>query len=165
MTNIPKLVQCLREMHQKYGSFKRIEWLTGLTIECLENIAHQKRMAHRTSTLNILYDYFKIPKDEFYYKNVKTFHRDHSSVLGTFFREKRLRLWHTISEVERGTKLSARTILRLEAGDSLPAHGGYTIMKLIEFYKLSEEEAQCVRWYIAILTDMISCINNLVSSK
>lgn len=163
MQNTPKIVFLLNDYIAKHTREKAIDKI-GIGNDAIDNIIYQRRIFHKLGVINRLYEFFEIAKDEWYYQNAKKLHRDHESVLGTFFREKRLKFGYTVNEVCKATKITDRTLLRLEAGDSLPSYNSYTILKLIDFYNLTDEEQHCIRWYIAILTDLIECVKNVEMS-
>lgn len=140
----------------------RIKWIkqvsdsTGLSVKCVENCVTGKNKKFRRHTLDILYEYFKVEKDEFYNDNTKKWEMPTQSILWTFLREKRVEKWYTIHQVARLIKWDDRQIARIEAGDSLPHYSSYYFTKFFELYEFNEEEKNTVSWFIVILKDLVN---------
>lgn len=151
---LPPISRALTEYIETYGMQKCV-YRSGVSEENIRNIALARRRKYKMSVVNRLYDFLELPRDEWYVNNYRSYHTQHESILGEFFRAKRFAKRLTVSEVAKATKLTERTILRLEAGEWLPEIGSYTMVTLSEYYEFSEEEKQKVRWYIVILKDLI----------
>lgn len=135
---------------------KEISLNTGLSFKCIENFYKWKYKKQRKETLDILYEYFKLEKDDFYNENIKKWQMPTQSVLGTFLRRKRLEKWLSIHDVAKKIKWDDRQIARIEAGDSLPDYSSYYITKFFEIYEFTDDEKNTVSWFIVILRDLVN---------
>jgi ribosome-binding protein aMBF1 (putative translation factor) len=135
---------------------KQISINTGLSADCIEHFYKWKYKKQRRKTLDILYEYFRLPKDDFYNENIKKWQMPTQSVLWTFLRQKRLAKWLSIHDVARKIKWDDRQIARIEAGDSLPHYSSYYITKFFEIYEFTDEEKNTVSWFIVILRDLVN---------
>lgn len=135
--------------------FKKIIGSTGLNREVFQNMIDNKSCKFQKKTLDILYDFFRLEKDEFYQDNLKKWVMPTESILGEILRKKRLQAWMTIPDVQKIIKVDSRQIARIEAWDSLPSFWGYTMTKLLLIYEFTEEEREKIRWFITILKDLI----------
>jgi ribosome-binding protein aMBF1 (putative translation factor) len=75
---------------------------------------------YNKNTLDILYDFFKINRDNFYRDNLKKWYPKTPSLFGTFIRYKRLQQEIDIHKLAKKIKMDQRALARLESGDSLP---------------------------------------------
>lgn len=149
-----KIFEKISDFYHQYGEAETMRRL-DISRHILKDFLSRKRKIYPIGIITQLYEYFWLERDEFFEKNYKTLHTQHESVLGEFFRKKRLENKLLVTEAARATKLSERTILRLEAGQCLPSFSGYTIVTLLDYYRCTPEESECVRWYIVILSDLI----------
>ncbi len=132
---------------------------TGIQESMLNNIVSERHGKHRKNNLDILYDFFRLPKDPWYHENMKKWVKPTESILGEIFRKKRLQLGLSMDDIDARIHVGSRQIARLEAGDSLPSFSSYTITKLLEIYEFTNEEREKIRWFIVVLRDMVN-INN-----
>lgn len=145
-----------------YRSMRELNQKTGIPIEILERIQKGDRHGkYKKPTLDILYWFFALPTDAWYCSNVKKWTKPTESILGEIFRKKRIEMGLSILQVEARTHIGSRQIARIEAGDSLPSFGSYTMMNLINLYEFTEEEREKIRWFISILRDLVTMNNNL----
>jgi transcriptional regulator with XRE-family HTH domain len=165
MSQTPLVTEKLREYmakHSPYG-MKMICDRTGLGHVAINNLTHEKKAKYKPSTLNVLYDYFKLERDDWYRANMKKWHQKPDSILGSYFREKRIALGLSIPEVARALRnIDERTIHRIESGDSFPDYSSYTIIKLIEYYKIPENEKHTIMWHLRCGHDMMGIFKQLV---
>jgi len=165
MPQTPLITIKLREYmakHHPYG-MKMICDRTGIGHVAIDNIIHEKKSKYKLSTLNALYEYFKIERDDWYRSNMKKWHQRPDSILGSYFREKRIALSLSIHEVARSLRnIDERTIYRIESGDSFPDYSSYTIIKLIEYYKIPEDEKHTIMWHLRCGHDMMGIYKKLI---
>ena len=134
---------------------------TGIGISFFDKIVNCSNGKFRKNNLDIIYDYFWLEKDEWYHDNLKKWIKPTESVLGEIFRKKRLQMWLSMEQIDKKIHVWTRQIARIEAGDSLPSFGSYTITSLLTLYDFSKEEKEKIRWFIVVLRDIVNINNNL----
>lgn len=152
----------LREKILEVKAKKNMEHLcnmSGLSYSFFDDIIKGSHKKYRKGKLDIAYDHFKLERDEWYHENMKKWVRPTESILGEIFRKKRLGMGLSMDDIDKKLHIGARQIARIEAGDSLPSFGSYTITKLLELYEFTPEEREKIRWFIVVLRDVIN-INN-----
>lgn len=90
MAKIPKLIERIADARKRDGGYSKLSQQTGIQDTMLAGIAGGKHGKHRKNTLDILYEHFGLPKDEWYLDNMKKWVKPTESVLGEVFRKKRL---------------------------------------------------------------------------
>jgi hypothetical protein len=115
---------------------------------------------YNKNTLNILYDFFKIPHDDFYMQNSKKWFSKTPSLLGTMIRYKRIEKWLDLAQVSKKIKVDSRQLARIEAGDSLPRFNSYTFTQLFQLLEFTEQEKKLVEVYIKITLDLEKIVKN-----
>lgn len=161
----PLVIQKLKEFMVKNHPYwlQRIHDRTWLGHVAINNLLNVKKKKYKPSTINVLYEFFKLERDDWYRENLKKWHQEPDSILGKFFREKRLQLGLSIHEVARQLKnIDDRTIHRIESGDSFPNFTSYTIIQLIKLYRLSEEEKNTIMWHLVLGHDMMYMYKKLI---
>lgn len=122
---------------------------TGITKSVLLDIANNKNKKYFTSTLNILYDFFKLKKwDNFYKKNFKKWNPKTPCLFWNLIRTKRLKKFMTLDDLLRAIKSDKRGLARIEAGDSLPSVNSWNIKHIFLCLDFSNEEQELVKNYI-----------------
>lgn len=132
---------------------------TGVSRSALRSLKNLKKSKYRKQTLDVLYDFFDIDRDEFYKENMKKRHPPTFTVIGNIMRLKRLEQHWSIEEVAKIIKWSPRELYRIEAWDSLPSYRSRYMTELLELYEFTEEEKHTIMWWIAIVKDLIK-LNN-----
>lgn len=127
----------------------------GIDQRTLRAMLRNSRSKYKGVHLDILYEFFGLPKDSFYVENKKKWIKPTESVLGEILRERRIRKGWDIHQVARMIRMDDRSIARIEAGDTLPNGFGYAMVNLLRVYEFTEEEQQKIRWHIAILHDIV----------
>lgn len=154
----PLIVEKIREYKTRNGEYwlSRLSDRTGLGTIAIENVFYQRKQKYKISTLDELYDYFKIEKDEWYKSNLKKWHQKPDSIIWSIFRAKRIEMWLSLHDAARENKIDERTIKRLESGDALPRFEQYTMKRLVNFYGFTDEEKITIWWWITITNDLMA---------
>lgn len=113
-----------------------------------------KKVKFRVTTLDALYEFFRLVKDNFYMENMKKRHPNTDSILGSYLRSKRIALGYSMEEIAHELKSTKLTIIRIELGEVLPQFGSYTMQNLMFKYKLDPIERQLVKNYIQATKDI-----------
>lgn len=147
--------------HRKRNGTEALPLATGIRESTIDSIVGNWNGKHRKNTLDILYEFFALPKDAWYHENMKKWVKPTESVLGEIFRKKRLAMSLSIPDVSKRTRVGERQIARLEAGDSLPSFQSYTVTRLVDLYGFTEDERQKIRWFAVVLRDVVSINNSM----
>lgn len=163
----PLIVERIREYKEKNTGYwlVRLSDRTGLGTIAIENVLYQKKPKYKISTLDALYTYFKIEKDEWYRQNLKKWHEQHDSILGNIFREKRIEMNLTIHEVAQRIRVDEKTIKNIETGNSLPHFNQYTFKKLMNLYSFDDEEKTTIAWWITITHDLMMVYKKYIDTN
>ena len=113
-----------------------------------------KKVKFRTTTLDALYEYFNLHKDNYYFDNMKKRFPNTDSVLGTFLRNKRIELGYSVDHIAHELKSTRLTILRLELGEVLPHFTSYTMQNIMFKYGLTPQERQLCKNFINAIKDI-----------
>jgi hypothetical protein len=105
-----------------------------------------------------VYRYYRIPVDDFYIQNLQKRYRPSQSVIGNLFMVLRIQKGRTREEVARMIKGDARSITRIETGETLPSYKGYYIVKLIELYEIKDEDKTNIERFICNLKTVIEIL-------
>ena len=120
-------------------------WIcTGVFYSLLKR-DHKK---YNKNTLDILYNFFKLPRDQFYNDNLKKWYPKTPSLFGTFIRFKRLKMEIDLHDLAKQIRTDERALARLESGDALPTYDGWTIQHLMEALDFTEDEKTMAKIYI-----------------
>lgn len=104
---------------------------------------HMQRK-YRTTVLDILYEFFKLEKDDFYERNKKKWYPSTESLLGTFIRKKRMEKNMSVDLLAKKIKMDSRALKRIEAGDSLPDMHHYSMKHIAEVLELTPSEKKAI---------------------
>lgn len=135
-------------------------WISSNYLDRIR-VWYRKNGKYRKNTLDILYEFFQIPKDHWYYANLKKNVKPSESVLGEIFRKKRINMCMSLHDVASKIHVWVRELARIEAGDSLPSFGSHTMVNLINLYDFNEEEREKIRWFVSILRDLVTMNNEI----
>lgn len=156
----PSLIKAIRTYQWDDGWWLTdLSRQTGVSRSALRSLKNLKKTKYRKQTLDVLYDFFDIDRDEFYKDNMKKRHPPTFTVIGNIMRLKRLEQHWSIEEVAKIIKWSPRELYRIEAWDSLPSYRSWYMTELLELYEFTEEEKHTIMWWIAIVKDLIK-LNN-----
>lgn len=149
-------VEIKRFINNHENGMKKLVDQTGIGDAVFKNLLSDdnKNRKYFKQTLDILYDFFDIPRDHFYKMNLKKWYPKTLSILWSLLREKRCALGLDIEEVARATQIDRRALARLEAGDSMPNAQSYTILKLCKMLNFNKEEMQKINAYINAYKDI-----------
>lgn len=149
------LRKLLQQFIDKYGK-PALKNQTGVSDNVIEAIlaGNPKGIKFRATTLDILYDFFRLSKDNFYNDNLRKRYPKTDTMLGTFIRQKRTAMGMGVEELADKIKSTKLAILRLELGESLPSFASYTIQNVMFQLKMSPEERQLVKNFIQSVKDI-----------
>ena len=103
---------------------------------------------YNKNTLDILYKFFNLERDQFYNDNLKKWYPKTPSLFGTFIRYKRLKLEIDLHELAKRVRVDERALARLESGDALPTFDSWTIQHMFDALEFSDEEKTMTKIYI-----------------
>ena len=107
------------EEHESRGAIPQLAVRVGIDQRTLRAMLRNSRSKYKGVHLDILYEFFGLPKDAFYVENKKKWIKPTESVLGEILRERRIRKGWDIHQVARMIRMDDRSIARIEAGDTL----------------------------------------------
>jgi len=137
---------------------RRETWIGCKAIYSIKNGYKNKK--YTAQTLDILYEFFNIPKDDFYNENLKKWLKSDESILWILLKKRREKLNLTKIDVAKILKWTEREISRIEAWDVAPKLNSYYLKELLKLYKFSENERDQIRWYVSSLHDIIALNRN-----
>lgn len=103
---------------------------------------------YNKNTLDILYDFFNIKRDNFYKDNLKKWYPKTPSLFWTFVRYKRLQKEIDLHKLSKNIKTDKRALARLESWDSLPTFDWWTIQHLMDELEFTDDEKTMTKIYI-----------------
>lgn len=124
----------------------------------IDNVQKGKDRKLKIKQIEAVYKYYGISIDDFYIKNVQKWYRPSQSVIGNLFMILRIQRGRTREDVAKMIKGDARSITRIEIGESLPSYKGYYIVKLIELYELNDEDKTNIERFICNLKTVIEIL-------
>lgn len=141
------LLEKIQEYIKKYDikTFSRYSWVWIPVILSILNLENKK---YNKKTLDILYHFFKLEKDDFYKQNLKKWYPKTKNILWNFIRIKRIAKNKDLDSLAREMKMEKRALARLEAWESLPSFNSYTIQKIIKTLEFDEKEIEIVRSFL-----------------
>jgi len=153
------MFHCFNYLSTKMLIVKIKEYLNGHTIQELYNntgistgvfysLLKRDWKKYNKNTLDILYSFFRLDRDEFYNNNLKKWYPKTLSLFGTLVRYKRVRKNIDIDELARMMKIEKRALCRLESWDALPTFDSWTIQHLIIALDFTKEEIENTKKYI-----------------
>lgn len=146
------------EEYLKTHTISELERYSGISQRTLNRLIKNKNWRFYRSTLDCLYDFFKIEKDELYYENFKKWYPKTPSLFWNFVRNKRLWENKCLEELAKEIKVNRRAISRLEAWESQPWYNSWTISNLFESLKFTEEEKEVTKNFIKAIKQMESLV-------
>lgn len=152
MNVLQKLIKDLNE-NWPWFMAKEINLSYGFMYQIFTKWAPEKI---REQTMDELYRYYRMEKDDFYIENQKKWQSPTQSILWSLFRKKRLEKFLSVDDVAKLVKWDSRAIHRIEWWHTLPNYNSYYITKFMEIYEFTEEEKQTISWFIVILRDVIN---------
>ena len=124
------------------------------------SILNKENRKYNKNTLDILYSFFWLSRDDFYLNNLKKRNPKTNCLFGYFIRLKRLKKNINILELAKKIKMGDRAIARIEAGDSLPSFNSYTIENLSNFLEFNNNEKKIIKKYIEITKELNNLLEN-----
>lgn len=151
----------MSKLEEKIIYYINTKWALKLRKETwiwMWNIYSFKNKIDKTytkQTLDILYDFFWLEKDSFYFSKLK---REvwYKNSLWLLFKLKREELKLTKKDVAKQIKWSERHLSRIESWDSDYKLNSYYIKTLISLYNFSEVEKEYIKNYISSLKQIIN---------
>lgn len=153
------LLEKIQEYIKKYDlrTFSRDSWVWIPVILSILNLENKK---YNKKTLNILYDFFDLEKDDFYRKNLEKWYPKTKNILWNFIRIKRLKKNKDLENLAKTLKMDKRALARLEAWESFPSYNSYTIQKIIENLDFSEKEKQIIKNHLKSCQEVKKILKN-----
>lgn len=109
---------------------------------------------YRKKTLDSLYNFFKIPLDQFYFDKVENYKWSYDP-LWAIFRARRIQLWLSIEKVAKDIKGTDRHIRRIESWAVNYDISGYYFQQLLKLYKFTKEERNKIFSYSISLYNIL----------
>lgn len=147
------LLQKIQEYIKKY-SLKDLAFSSSVWVRVILSILALENKKYNKSTLDVLYEFFKLEKDDFYMQNMKKWYPKTETLLGSLFRLKRIWKNKDIHDIAKDIKMEKRALARLESGDALPNYNSYTIQKIIEVLEFSDLEKKIIKDYISSMKNI-----------
>lgn len=141
----------LVEKIRDYLNTHTIQELHGETWVCtgvFYSLLKRDWKKYNKNTLDILYTFFKLERDQFYKDNLKKWYPKTPSLFWTFIRYKRLKMEIDLHDLAKKIRTDERALARLESGDALPNFDGWTIQHLMEALQFTDEEKTMAKIYI-----------------
>lgn len=121
---------------------------TGICTGVFYSLLKRDWKKYSKNTLDILYSFFELPRDQFYNNNLKKWYPKTPSLFGTFVRYKRLHKEIDIKQLSKMVRVDERALARLESGDALPTFDSWTIQHIMEALDFNDEEKTMTKIYI-----------------
>lgn len=146
------LIQKIKEYLKEYSirSLCDRSWIHDSAILSMIKGEHKK---YRRNTLDILYEFFSLEKDNFYRENMKKWFPKTESLLWTLIRFKRVRANLNLGVLAKQIKMSERALARIESGDSLPYCNSRSIKHIMEVLEFTKEEKEIIGRYIEVMKE------------
>lgn len=141
----------LVEKIRDYLNTHTIQELHGETWVCtgvFYSLLKRDWKKYNKNTLDILYSFFKLERDQFYKDNLKKWYPKTPSLFGTFIRYKRLKMEIDLHDLAKKIRTDERALARFESWDALPTFDGWTIQHLMEALQFTDEEKTMAKIYI-----------------
>ena len=144
------LIQKIKDYIKQYdlNTLTDMSWINRRVILSLIKWEHKK---YRKTTLDILYDFFHLKKDQFYYDNFKKWYPQTESILWTLIRFKRVRKNLELDQLAKSIKMDSRALARLESGDSLPYYKSWSIQNIMEILDFNDTEKKIIEEYMKVM--------------
>lgn len=121
---------------------------TGICTGVFYSLLKRDWKKYSKNTLDILYKFFDIKRDQFYNDNLKKWYPKTPSLFGTFVRYKRLKMEIDLKQLSQLVRVDERALARLESGDALPTFDSWTIQHIFDALKFTDEEKTMTKIYI-----------------
>ena len=121
---------------------------TGVNTGVFYSLLKRDWKKYNKTTLDILYGFFDLPRDQFYNDNLKKWYPKTPSLFGTFVRYKRLHKEVDLKELAVRLRMDERALARLESGDALPTFDSWTIQHMMDALDFTSEERTMAKIYI-----------------
>lgn len=121
---------------------------TGVNTGVFYSLLKRDWKKYNKNTLDILYSFFGLPRDQFYNDNLKKWYPKTPSLFGTFVRYKRLHQEVDLKELAVKLRMDERALARLESGDALPTFDSWTIQHMMDALDFTSEERTMAKIYI-----------------
>lgn len=141
------LVEKIREYLDTH-TIQDLHHATGICTWVFYSLLKRDWKKYSKNTLDILYKFFELPRDQFYNDNLKKWYPKTPSLFGTFIRYKRLQLEIDLHELSKRIRVDERALARLESGDALPTFDSWTIQHMFEALGFNDEEKTMTKIYI-----------------
>lgn len=128
----------IQELHNK----------TGVCTGVFYSLLKRDWKKYNRNTLDILYDFFSLERDEFYKDNLKKWYPKTPSLFWTFIRYKRLKMEIDLHDLAKEIKTDQRALARLESWDALPSINSWTIQHLMDALQFTDDERTMTKIYI-----------------
>lgn len=143
------------------NNMKKLRHETWIWCKAIYSIMRwYKNKKYTSQTLDTLYDFFELEKDNFYKENQKKWLKSDESILWILLKKKREQLQLSKKEVAKIIKWTEREMTRIESWDVAPKFNSYYLRELLNLYKFSENERNQIKWYVASLHDIIELNRN-----
>jgi len=143
------------------NNMKKLRHETWIWCKAIYSIMRwHKNKKYTSQTLDTLYDFFELEKDNFYKENQKKWLKSDESILWVLLKKKREQLQLSKKEVAKIIKWTEREMTRIESWDVAPKFNSYYLRELIKLYNFSESEWNQIKWYVASLHDIIELNRN-----
>ena len=144
------------------NNMKKLRHETWIWCKAIYSIMRwHKNKKYTSQTLDTLYDFFELEKDNFYKENQKKWLKSDESILWVLLKKKREQLQLSKKEVAKIIKWTEREMTRIESWDVAPKFNSYYLRELIKLYNFSDTEWNQIKWYVASLHDIIELNRNL----
>jgi len=125
-----------------------LHYSTGICTGVFYSLLKRDWKKYNKNTLDIVYEFFDLPRDQFYNDNLKKRYPKTPSLFGTFIRCKRLKLEIDLWELAKSVRVDQRALARLESGDALPTFDSWTIQNIFNALEFTDEEKTMTKMYI-----------------
>ena len=143
------------------NNMKKLRHETWIWCKAIYSIMRwHKNKKYTSQTLDTLYDFFELEKDNFYKENQKKWLKSDESILWVLLKKKREQLQLSKKEVAKIIKWTEREMTRIESWDVAPKFNSYYLRELIKLYNFSDSEWNQIKWYVASLHDIIELNRN-----
>lgn len=135
----------------------RETWVWCGTIYSIKEWHKNKKF--RKQTLDTLYEFFGLSRDDYYKKSIKV-SSWYEDALWILFRQRREKLWMSKSFVAKQIKWTERHLTRIETWDTTYRINSYYLKELLNLYQFNQEEINLIMTYVLSLSDIISLSKN-----
>lgn len=140
---------------EKFENYANLKWFIDFEREIWINRKTLKKIYEKRydkinkKTLDHLYCFFRLEKDNFYNKILSKRYPETDSLLWNIIRKKRLEKIMDLHDLSKKIKIERRTLSRVEAWDTMPTPNSYTMKHLLSELEFSTSEKEIINSYIA----------------